>query len=522
MKYAAALRAIRQLIKDRQYVRITGSGPEVEAKLDLFFETMSVLDYDTDFFPGAEIPLITNDSRAVVPGAIFAAIRGAKTDGNQFIPQAVAAGAAVTISAVPVAEPVPGVIHLQVSDDYDAYARLCEAFHDFPTRAMPSFAVTGTNGKTTSAMLFRQLLNLSGRSCGLISTVEYDTCDGTPLAADRTTPEAARLFELFASMRDHGARAMAMEVSSHALAQNRIGALRFQAAIFTNLTGDHLDYHRTMEAYFAAKCRLFTDHLASGGVAVINADDAWGRQLCAMLPPQQAMAFGRNHGNWRIADIVLGPRGSDFVLQTDTLRQEFHTNLIGEHNIYNVAGVVLALHGSGLMPLAESAALTRSHALAVPGRLEMLALPNGATAFVDYAHTDDALSNVLHSLRALNPRRILTVFGAGGDRDRTKRPRMGKVAAELSDELFITSDNPRTEDPEAIIAMIAAGLPPSGPVVHRITDRAAAIAAALNAARPGDMVLIAGKGHEPYQEIAGVQHHFDDREVVRSWRPAKE
>ena len=299
MKFSAALRAVAPLIADRQFRRPEGHGPRVEAELDLFLESVAVLDYQTDFYPGAEVSLVTNDSRKVVPGAVFVAVKGALADGRSFIPAAVQAGAAVIFTRDYVDAPAEGVLYLIVKDDYLAYAKLCEAFYDFPACKLSSFAVTGTNGKTTTAMTIRHLLNRAGKPCGLISTVEYDTVNSVE-TADRTTPEAGRLFALLAAMRDAGAAAFAMEASSHALAQNRLGGLAFQAAIFTNLTGDHLDYHHTMEEYFAAKRRLFEQHLAPDGIAVIHCDDPYGAELCKLLPAERVVSFGENAGVWRL------------------------------------------------------------------------------------------------------------------------------------------------------------------------------------------------------------------------------
>ena len=520
MKLADALRTLADQIIDRQFRRGTGHGPRVEAQLDLFLETVSVLDYGTPYCPGTEITQITNDSRQVKPGAIFVAVKGAAADGNRFIPQAAAAGAAAVVTAQYADDPPEGVTCLIVKDDYLAYSLLCEAFYQYPTRALTGFAVTGTNGKTTSAMLLQKLLNLSGHPCGLLSTVCYDTGDGAPVAARCTTPEAGELFALLSAMRDNNLNAFAMEASSHALAQNRLGALRFRAAIFTNLTGDHLDYHHTMEEYFAVKCRLFQEHLAPGGLAVIHTDDPWGEKLAHLLPPDQVVSFGRHSGVWRIGDEAVTAAGSDFTLTGDGESAAFRTNLIGAYNITNIAGAVLALRAAALLKLSDAAELLARHEIAVPGRLERFQLPNGATVFVDYAHTDDALRNVLQGLRTLHPARILTVFGAGGDRDRTKRPRMGKAAAEYSDKLYLTSDNPRSEDPESILAMIAAGIP-SGREFVQIPEREEAIRQALQEARNGDIVLIAGKGHENYQITAGVKRHCDDRETVRQWLAAQ-
>jgi len=515
LKYALALRVIKDLIIDRAFVRPIGEGTEAETALDLIMETVSVLDYDTDYLPGAEFVQVCNDSRKVTAGSIFTAIPGAAVDGKKFIPQALEKGASVIISQENMQDLLlPGTVNLVVKNAYLVYAMLCEAMYDFPVKDMDCFAVTGTNGKTTTAMLTRLLLHQADAGCGMISTVEYDLGGGDVKPAERTTPEAAELFAYFANMRKRNLHNMVMEVSSHALAQNRIGSLKFQSAIFTNLTGDHLDYHHTMEEYFRVKELLFTRHLAPGGKAVINCDDPYGRILAEKLPPEQVVSFGCSNGQWRIENIYPTAHGSTFELVCATIRKKFTIPLAGLYNISNTVGTVLALHATGKVSLQQSAEILQNKNFSVPGRLEKFTLNNGAEVFVDYAHTADALKNVLTTLQALEHRNLITVFGCGGDRDKSKRPIMGKIAAGASDKLYITSDNPRTEDPQTIIREICSGIPADCSNWEVIPDREQAIIAALKNALPGDIILIAGKGHENYQEINGVKHHFDDREIV--------
>ncbi len=518
LKYASLLRSIKAEIIDRAFVRPAGEGTEAEAALDLIMETVSVLDYDCDYLPGADISAVTNDSREACRDAIFIAIKGARSNGAEFVPQALKKGAKVVISEDDLEDLLlPGTVNLVVKNTYKAYAVLCEAFYDFPTRNMAGFAFTGTNGKTTSAMLTRMLLKHAGQCCGLISTVEYD-CGIKIVPADRTTPEAGRLFAMFAEMQQNNVRNFVMEVSSHALHQNRIGTLQFNAAVFTNLTGDHLDYHKTMEEYYQVKKRLFTDHLANGGKAVINIDDSYGKRLAEELPAERVVTFGCNSAQWQITNIQSSAQGSTFTLKTPDIEQRFSIDLPGKYNIYNVSGTVLALHCTGKLPLDRSAEILAENSVTVPGRMESFVLPDGAVAVVDYAHTADALENVLNTLRRIAQQRLLCVFGCGGDRDKSKRPAMGKIAADIADVIYLTSDNPRSEEPAAIIEEIKSGIPQDFAALHTITDRRSAIKTALKNALPGDIVLIAGKGHEDYQEIDGVKHHFDDREEVRNFR----
>lgn len=517
LKYADILRTLRSLITSRSFVRPMGDDANAESGLDLIMETVCVLDYDTDYLPGAELACVVNDSRRVTENSIFAAIPGARCNGEDFAVKAMEAGARVVISQHDLADRLlPGVINLVVNDAYEAYALLCDMQYNYPARSMRCFAVTGTNGKTTTVMLLRMLLNAAKKPCGMISTVEYDLGNKHIESSDRTTPEAGKLFEFFDIMRSNKLSCCAMEVSSHALAQDRIATLQYQAAIFTNLTGDHLDYHHTFEEYFRVKSLLFTRHLRSDGIAVVNCDDPWGQKLDDMLPGESA-TFGIEHGLWRISNIATDRSGSTFTLSCGNEKYDMATNLAGLYNIYNITGAVLALHCTQTLDLATSAKLLKTHTLSVPGRLESFELPGGATVFVDYAHTEDALKNVLTALRKLAPKRLTVIFGCGGDRDRSKRPLMGQTAAECADIVYLTSDNPRSEDPERIIEEIASGIPADHPAVTVEKDRKQAILAALKNALPGDIILIAGKGHEDYQEINGVKHHLDDREIVRDF-----
>ncbi|MFA5206435.1 MAG: UDP-N-acetylmuramoyl-L-alanyl-D-glutamate--2,6-diaminopimelate ligase, partial [Lentisphaeria bacterium] len=346
--------------------------------------------------------------------------------------------------------------------------------------------------------------------------------------ADRTTPTPFEVQALLAEMRANGLRDAVLEVSSHSLAQRRLGAARFAGAIFTNLTGDHLDYHHTMEEYFAAKQRLFTEALEPGAPAVINVDDPWGATLAAGLAALPANAAPRviplsqgdaGRTGVRLCGLRTGAAGTEFtldfaggVLPGGAPRAvELRSPLAGVFNGYNLAGAAVLALALGLPETAIREALAACPG--APGRLEPVHSPAGWTAFVDYAHSDDALDNVLRTLRDLRPRRLVVVFGCGGDRDRTKRPRMGAAAARHADLIFLTSDNPRTEDPEAILREIQTGIP-AGTPCRVLADRREAIRAAVAAAGPGDLLLLAGKGHEPYQERNGIKSHFNDREEL--------
>lgn len=456
---------------------------------------------------------VQNDSRKVLPGDIFVAIPGTKLDGGDFIESALQAAAKVIIHEKPLDHYRRGVAYLMVTSARKAYARCCREFYERPDEVLRLFGVTGTNGKSTTAFLVEHLLRHGGVPCGLISTVEYR--DGKLVRpASQTTPEAGVLFPLLAEMRRNGQKAVAMELSSHALAQDRISGARFRTGIFTNLSGDHLDYHRDMEHYYQAKKSFFTEYLDSGSTAVINVDDPWGARLAGELSGMRVITFGTVPGSmWRIGNVKLDAAGSRFRLSCPERAFDVAIGLIGMHNVYNLAGALLAVLDFGLSPAAIDEAL--SFPVRVPGRLESFRRADGAVFYVDYAHTDDALANVLTILRRICTGRLIAVFGAGGDRDRAKRPRMGKAAGEIADLLIVTSDNPRSEDPEAIISEIVAGVPEGRPF-EMVTDRAAAIRRAAELAGPGDVVLVAGKGHENYQEIAGVRRSFDDRAVVKS------
>ncbi len=463
--------------------------------------------------PAGDFPvsLITNDSRNSIPSSVFIAIQGSGRDGHDFIDAAVAAGAKAVIYGKEISSYKNGISYIKVSDPYSAYARLVEAFYDYPSRRMKILGVTGTNGKTSSVYLLNELLCSAGLKCGLITTVCYGW-PGHSEPAARTTPEASDIQSLFSRMLEAGCSHVAMEVSSHALHQNRIGSAKFSGTIFTNLTGDHLDYHKTMDFYYDAKKILFEDHLAVDAIAAINNDDPYGKRLFADLRSANCVRFGKDNAEAVINIGKISPTGTDFTLSFEGKVFKISSPLIGEHNAYNITGAAIIAYKLGISP--EIIQSTLGKPISIPGRLEAFHTKNDVSIFVDFAHSDDALQRVLEALRKLNGKRIICLFGCGGDRDRTKRPRMGTVSAKLADRTIVTSDNPRSENPEDIIADIIKGIPPSANFAA-VPDRREAIKQAISEAEPGDIVLLAGKGHEDYQEIKGVRHHFDDCEEVR-------
>ncbi len=447
-----------------------------------------------DAFPVWEV---TEDSRRACENAIFVAIPGAKADGMHYVENALDNGAKLVVARELPAKRRPGVGYLAVSDPYYALALLQQAFYNFPDRRLRLHAVTGTNGKTTTAFLLGSLLP----NAGLLSTVEY-RIGRERLDADRTTPPARRFFQLLLAMAEAGCEDVILEASSHALDQHRMGAARMRTAIFTNLTGDHLDYHGDMDTYFAAKARLFTEYLAQDGKAFLNAEDPAGLRLAAPVPEGKCRLFGEGYG---LCVEKLDASGCAFTLDGVPYR----STLAGRYNVLNLAGAVLAGAALGFNYAALQSAVADPR---VPGRLERIDLPSGAVALIDYAHTDDALCNVLAALRPLCSGKLTVVFGCGGDRDRSKRPRMGRVAASLADCVILTNDNPRSETPETILREIASGAPAFPFILE--PDRRRALRIALQGARAGDLVLIAGKGHESTQEISGVFHPFNDRNAV--------
>lgn len=458
--------------------------------------------------PNAPIAGVREDSRQVKPGDLFVARAGTKADGAKFTADAVARGAVAIVTEQKL--PGVGVPQIVVARAATAVALLGQAFYGHPTEKVKVLGITGTNGKTTTVYLIRHLLAKAKQKCGLIGTVEID--DGRSVReASMTTPSPVDLAELLGTMRDRGVWRCAMEVSSHALDQDRVAGIHFAAAGFTNLTGDHLDYHKTMEAYAAAKARLFAS-LDAGAVAVLNADDKWSKVMDLSCHGRCIRYGFSKTADYQARDIAITSTGSNFVLAAPDGRVEVKMGLIGKHNIENaLLASALVCETFGLTVHQVAAGLR--DAAGAPGRLQPVVKGQPFGVFVDYAHTDDALENVLSALRPLTRGKLRVMFGCGGDRDTTKRPRMAKIAERLADAVYVTSDNPRTEDPRKIIDQIKTGLSAkSDKAVLLESDRRAAIERIIADAEPGDVVLLAGKGHENYQIIGTEKHHFDDAE----------
>jgi UDP-N-acetylmuramoyl-L-alanyl-D-glutamate--2,6-diaminopimelate ligase len=458
---------------------------------------------------------ITADSRQARPGYIFAAVPGTKVDGADFAAQAVQNGANLVLSQ----RPIDGLPAVVVEKANTALARLAWTWYgvdDLQERGkLALYGVTGTNGKTTFCYLFQYLANQFGRRCARFGTIEYDLIRER-FEATHTTPDTLQLAGLIRKAADNGADTIVMEVSSHALDQGRAAGLKFSAAAFTNLTGDHLDYHKTMDNYLAAKLILF-ESLPADGCAVVNVDDPSGAKVLGAGRCRR-IGYGIDNpaADLRAVDLAMTATGTSGLLRFQGRSSAFASPYIGKHNVYNVLAASGTALGAGF-DLARVADLIRGIP-PVPGRLERVPNDRGFEVFVDYAHTDDGLTNVLSALKPLVTHQLVLVFGCGGDRDRTKRPRMAKVAEKYADAVIVTSDNPRTENPLAIIDNILDGFSCHfRPEVQVQPDRAKAIALALDQAQRGDIVLLAGKGHEDYQIIGTTKIHFDDREQCRNY-----
>lgn len=454
-----------------------------------------------------DLPLtgLATDSRAVAPGGLFIALPGTVTDGHRFLPQARERGAVAAVVERPVDDPLPQVV---VSSAHHAALVLARAWHGHPTGRLRLVAVTGTNGKTTTSLLVRHLLDQAG-TAGVIGTLGAWDGHGRPVpstAGKLTTPGPVDLQATFAELVARGVTDVAMETSSHALDQGRLDGVPFAAGIFTNLTREHLDYHGTMDRYLEAKLRLLR-LLAPGAAAVVNQDDpAW-----EAIRHQPRVSFGRHPAaDLRAEAEVAGADGTRFRMAGRFGSAEVMLPLAGEFNVANALGAAAAALSLGLELGTVAARLAT--APQVPGRMERLATAP-CTVLRDYCHTPDAFERVLGTLRPLTPGRLVILFGCGGDRDRGKRPEMGGIAARLADEVYLTTDNPRTEDPDRIIDDIAGGMGGAG--YHRILDREAAIAHALERRTPGDTLLLAGKGHETYQQIGAERIPFDEAAIVR-------
>ena len=483
-----------------------------------------------------EIAALAYDSRRVSPGALFFALRGAVVDGHRFIGQAITSGAAAVVLEDPAFAPA-GIPWVVVSDARLALARMASRYYGDPTADVPVVGITGTNGKTTTTYLLEAMLAAAGFPAAILGTISYRFGDFV-LPAPHTTPESADLQQLLRELVDRGARGIVMEVSSHALEQRRVDGCHFDVGVFSNLTPEHLDYHHDMAAYLASKRRLFSDLLVPDAEkprrhAVINCDDPAGAELSAVAACP-VITYGLDRAAavtaWNPVCSVTGISGT---LVTPAGKISFRSEMLGRFNLYNILAAAGAAIALGL-PLEAIRTGIERH-LKVPGRMERVPNDRGVTLLVDYAHTGDALENVLKTVCALDGRRIITVFGCGGDRDRAKRPVMAEVAGRYSDLTIITSDNPRTEEPATIITEVRAGILPMMLREYQFDDlvetspreevstvfakgfitienRRDAIRLAVRLSRPGDIVLLAGKGHEDYQIIGATKHHFDDRE----------
>ncbi len=476
-------------------------------KLEALLKGITVLKTNADM--GMEICEIAYDSRKVTPGSAFVAITGFVSDGNRYIPMAMEKGAAVVITAVEPAEDVPYVL---VSSDRLALALMAKNFYGDPVSKMCLIGITGTNGKTSATLLLKHILEtVQGAKVGLIGTMANMIGDET-VPADRTTPESLELQALFAKMQAAGCRYVIMEVSSHAIALDRVGGVHFDVAAFTNLTEDHLDFHKTMENYCDTKAELF----ARCRKAVINADDPWCKRIAAKATCDILYTGIKSSADLTAEDLQLLSDGIRFTAVSDAQRIGVQLPIPGKFTVYNAVTVLGIAMQLGIH-LREAAAALAS-AKGVKGRVEVVPTPGKPyTVLIDYAHTPDGLENVLTSVKDFCKGRLIAVFGCGGDRDPIKRPIMGKIGVDTADLAIITSDNPRSEAPMAIIEDILRGVDTQKSNFEVVENRPSAIRRAMDIAQKNDIIVLAGKGHETYQEIRGVKHHLDEREIVAAY-----
>jgi UDP-N-acetylmuramoyl-L-alanyl-D-glutamate--2,6-diaminopimelate ligase len=474
-----------------------------------------------------EIEGLYYDSRCVRPGGLFFGLHGVKSDGCQFLDAAIKGGAVAVVADRPCA--VAGVTSVLVPDARRAMSLLAAAFYGQPTAGLPTVGITGTNGKTTTSYLVEGILEQGGLPAAVLGTISY-RFGAVSLPAPNTTPESVDLQRTLRELVDLGARSVVMEVSSHSLEQHRADGCHFDVAVFTNLTRDHLDYHLDMESYFASKLRLFTDLVTPDPVkparrAVVNLDDPYGPRIKAAASCPVLTYAMDGEADVSVAEVDFSVHGISCRLRTPRGELSLVSDLLGRFNLYNILAAVTTGYALGLSDAAIRAGI-EGH-LKVPGRVERVENDKGITVLVDYAHTGDALENVLATVSELKTARIITIFGCGGDRDKGKRPVMGEIAARYSDLAIITSDNPRTEEPLSIMADVRAGIAPLNLKEYTLEDlaggfgekgfaaiesRREAVRAAILAARPGDIVVLAGKGHEDYQIVGTEKFHFDDRE----------
>ena len=459
-----------------------------------------------------DVRRISCDSRDVTPGTVFVALRGPLQDGHRYIDEAVKRKASAVILEDGSLKPLAGTsaLFILVKDSKEALSKIAGNFFGRPYQRIKCVGITGTNGKTTVSYLVKSVLNAADIKCGLIGTIGYKVLEEN-LKTNNTTPGVLELHELMSNMVQAGDSYVVLEVSSHALDQERVKGIIFRSAIFTNLTQDHLDYHRTMEDYFLAKQKLFTECSNENTNFIINKDEASGQRLLGSIKGRILTYGFSSDVDVCVIRHELSRNGSQAIIKTPQGLINIVSSLVGRHNLYNIMAAVAFGVSEGLDPASIKKGIEAVSF--VPGRLERIDAKKGFSVFVDYAHTDDALKNVLESLRLiLHNGRIITVFGCGGDRDKDKRPKMGSVASALSDHCIVTSDNPRSEDPDEIIKQVVAGMEKNNFEV--VCDRYQAIQKALSMAAGGDFVLVAGKGHETYQIIKGKTFAFDDKAVV--------
>ncbi len=476
-------------------------------KLQDLLHGINVLESNADM--ELDIAQVAYDSRKVTEGALFVAISGFASDGNRFIPMAMEKGAAVVVTGKKPEQDVPYVL---VDNDRLALALIGCNYFGRPAETVQVIGVTGTNGKTSTTLLLKQVLEeVEGCKCGLIGTMENRIGDQV-IPTERTTPESFELQSLFAQMRDANCKYAIMEVSSHAIALDRVGGVHFRVAAFTNLTEDHLDFHKTMEAYCDTKAELF----ARCDGAVLNRDDEWFERISAKANCPVVTTSAKGEAGIYATDVILKSDGIAFTAVCDGEKIPVELPIPGRFTVYNVLSVLGIVKALGID--LHQAAKALKNVQGVKGRIEVVPTPGEPyTVLIDYAHTPDGLENVLRSVRDFCKGRLIAVFGCGGDRDPIKRPIMGRIGVELADIAIITSDNPRTEDPSAIIADIVKGVNSSMGTYEIIENRPKAIEYAMDIGEKDDIIVLAGKGHETYQEIHGVKHHLDEREVVAAY-----
>lgn len=481
---------------------------------------MRLTEFDSlDIFSDADLTGVSIDSRTTSPGDLYIAMPGEKVNGHDFVDMAVSNGAsAVAVSRPEVFDKLAsdGIPVIRIGDPIEFCWQASTFIYNHPTRNLQMVGITGTNGKTTTAWILAQMLNLCGQNCAYVGTLGAQYA-GEKLETGFTTPFPPDLNKLFVELKKRGADSIAMEVSSHALAQRRVDGVEFDVALFTNLSQDHLDFHGNLENYFEAKRRLFGDLPSTKPLrSAINADDSWGIQLLKSAPG--AIGYGKNAQELKLIDSGFSASSLQMELEWEGKNYLATAQLGARFNVYNSLAAISASLLLGI-PI-EKCISALSKAKAAPGRFEAVETNGEFSVIVDYAHTPDALQKLLESVRELKPARILTVFGCGGDRDKTKRPLMGSAVSKVADISFVTSDNPRTENPESIIDDILPGME-NGKEIRVIVDRQEAIFAAVSEAKNGDVVVIAGKGHEDYQIIGTTKRHFDDREIASEAIEAK-